>query len=148
MSEISKREVAEILGHLLADTYMLYLKTHNFHWNVTGPQFASLHTLFETQYLELFAAVDEIAERIRALGLPAPGTIKQFVALAIIKETQGVPQANEMVQLLAQDHRLIDETAYKVFAIANKADDQATMELVTARMRVHEKMAWMLTSQL
>ena len=146
--ETKKKLVAEALEALLADTYVLYLKTHNFHWNITGPFFTSLHALFETQYLELFAAVDEIAERIRSLGFVAPGTTKKYNALANLKEVEGIPSATEMVVLLAKDHRLIDKTAYRVFAAAEAANDQATIELVTRRMQVHEKIAWMLESQI
>ncbi|EKD75211.1 MAG: hypothetical protein ACD_44C00201G0010 [uncultured bacterium] len=141
------QKVVTGLEHLLADTYLLYLKTHYFHWNVTGPLFFSLHSLFEVQYQELFLAVDEIAERIRALGSYAPGTTKEFIKLSKIKEAVGVPAAEEMLKLLAEDHRIVTKTSYNVFEVANKADDQATIELVTRRMQVHEKAMWMLNSQ-
>ncbi len=146
--ESKKQKVSEGLGRLLADTYILYLKTHNFHWNITGPLFASLHLLFEKQYLELFAAVDEIAERIRALGFVAPGTNKQFAALASIKETEGVPTADQMVKILYEDHCLVDKTVHVVFKLAEEAHDQGTMDLMVKRMEIHEKTAWMLKSQL
>lgn len=148
MDRAKDEATAKALEKLLADTYVLYLKTHNFHWNVTGPLFASLHTLFEGQYLELFAAVDEIAERIRALGFLVHATSKDYLKVASIKETETIPKAEEMVAILAQDHRLADKTAYQVFDVASKAEDQATLELVTRRMQVHEKTAWMLESQL
>lgn len=148
MDRNKHKDTVMALEKLLADTYILYLKTHNFHWNVTGPFFSSLHTLFEGQYLELFAAVDEIAERIRALGYPVRATTKDYLSLADIKEVNDIPKAEEMVRILAEDHRLADKAAYKVFDVATKADDQATIELVTRRMQVHEKTAWMLESQL
>src|SRR5687768_10202908 len=141
-------EIAKGLGHLLADTYTLYLKTHNFHWNVTGPMFQTLHLMFETQYNELALAVDLVAERIRALGLPAPGTYKQFSELSTIKEDDGVPKAQDMIRLLVQGHETVARTAREVFRAAEGANDQPTCDLLTQRMQVHEKTAWMLRSLL
>ncbi|MFO7177842.1 MAG: Dps family protein [Pseudomonadota bacterium] len=143
-----REEIAKGLSRVLADTYTLYLKTHNFHWNVTGPMFQTLHLMFETQYNELALAVDLIAERIRALGFPAPGTYKQFVRLSAIKEEDGVPKAEEMVRLLVQGHETVARTAREVFRSAEAANDQPTCDLLTQRMQVHEKTAWMLRSLL
>lgn len=151
MSETSAKEreaVVRALERLLADGYTLYLKTHNFHWNVTGPMFATLHTLFETQYQEIWTAVDEIAERIRTLGAPAPGTYRQFAQLASLKEPEGVPEAMAMVRELADDHERVAETARAVVSAAEKAGDEATLDLAVGRLRVHEKDAWMLRSHL
>jgi starvation-inducible DNA-binding protein len=147
--EATKRqEIASGLSRVLADTYTLYLKTHNFHWNVTGPMFQTLHLMFETQYNELALAVDLVAERIRALGLPAPGTYKQFSELSTIKEDDGVPKAQDMIRLLVQGHETVARTAREVFRAAEGANDQPTCDLLTQRMQVHEKTAWMLRSLL
>lgn len=148
IGEKDRAEIAEGLGKLLADTYSLYLKTHNFHWNVTGPMFQSLHVQFETQYDELALAVDEIAERIRALGMPAPATYSEFARLSSIEETVGVPPAGEMVRLLVEGHEAVIRTARSMFPAVEKVADEATADLLTQRMQVHEKTAWMLRSQL
>lgn len=148
MSDAERKQIAEGLSRLLADSYTLYLKTHNFHWNVTGPMFNTLHLMFETQYTELAAAVDEIAERIRALGVPAPGTYKDYSRLSSIKETDGVPSAEEMIALLVQGQEAVTRTAREVFEAAEKASDQPTADLLTQRMQVHEKTAWMLRTLL
>lgn len=137
-------EVAEGLKRLLADSYTLYLQTHNFHWNVTGLQFRELHLMFEEHYTELAVAVDDIAERIRTLGVAAPGTYKEFAKLSAIKEVDGVPGALEMVDLLTQGHEQVVRTAREVLKVAQEADDESTAALVSDRMRVHEKTAWML----
>src|SRR5262249_54939498 len=131
-----------------ADTYSLYLKTHNFHWNVTGPMFQTLHLMFETQYNELWLAVDLLAERIRALGYPAPGTYKQFAELSSIQEEDGIPAAQEMIKLLVQGHETVARTARAAFAAADAANDQPTCDLLTQRLQIHEKTAWMLRSLL
>jgi starvation-inducible DNA-binding protein len=136
--------IADGLSRVLADTYTLYLKTHNFHWNVTGPQFNSLHQMFEVQYIELAAAVDLIAERIRALGAPAPGSYSAFAKLSSIAEAEGVPTADEMVAILAADQLAVARTARSVFPVADDAHDEPTADLLTQRMQVHEKTAWML----
>ncbi len=136
------------MARLLADTYTLYLKTHNFHWNVTGPQFNSLHLMFMQQYTEMALAVDLIAERIRALGEPAPGSYKAFVRLGSIKEEDGVPSADAMVAQLVQGQESVVRTARKVLPAAEQANDQATLDLVTQRLNLHEKNAWMLRSLL
>ena len=143
-----RKEIADGLSRVLADTYTLYLKTHNFHWNVTGPMFQTLHLMFETQYNELALAVDLVAERIRALGFPAPGTYRRFVELSSIKEDDGVPKADEMVQRLVEGHETVARTSRQVFEIAEGASDQPTCDLLTQRMQVHEKTAWMLRSLL
>ncbi len=143
-----RQEIAAGLSRVLADTYTLYLKTHNFHWNVTGPMFQTLHLMFETQYNELALAVDLVAERIRALGHPAPGTYKQFAALSSIKEEDGIPKAQEMIRLLVEGHETVARTARQVFKSAESANDQPTCDLLTQRMQVHEKTAWMLRSLL
>jgi len=143
-----RQEIAGGLSRVLADSYTLYLKTHNFHWNVTGPMFQTLHLMFETHYNELALAVDLIAERIRALGLPAPGTYKQFIELSAIKEVEGVPQAQEMITQLVQGHETVARTAREVFALAEGVSDQPSCDLLTQRMQVHEKTAWMLRSLL
>lgn len=136
------------LSKLLADNYTLYLKTHNFHWNVTGPMFNTLHLMFETQYNELWIANDAIAERIRALGHPAPGTYAEYVKLASIEETPGQPPAEEMVRLLCEGNEAVVRTARKVFPAVDAAHDEPTADLLTQRMQVHEKNAWMLRSLL
>lgn len=148
MKEEDRAKVAEGLSKMLADTYTLYLKTHNFHWNVTGPMFQTLHLLFETQYNELALAVDLIAERIRALGFPAPGTYSEFAKLGSIKETPGVPKAEEMIRLLVEGQEAVVRTARAAFPAAEKAGDEATADLLTQRMQAHEKAAWMLRSHL
>ena len=143
-----RAKIAEGLSRLLADTYTLYLKTHNFHWNVTGPMFNTLHLMFETQYTELAQAVDEIAERIRALGFPAPGTYKDYARLSSIKENDGVPSAEEMIQLLVEGQEAVTRTARSIFPVVDKSSDEPTADLLTQRMQVHEKTAWMLRSLL
>jgi starvation-inducible DNA-binding protein len=147
--DASQREkIGTGLGRVLADTYTLYLKTHNFHWNVTGPMFQTLHLMFETQYNELALAVDAVAERIRALGLPAPGTYKQFVALSSIKEDDGIPKATDMIKRLVEGHEAVARTAREVFPLSEEANDQPTCDLLTQRLQIHEKTAWMLRSLL
>lgn len=146
IDEAHRRSVAEGLSRLLADSYTLYLKTHSFHWNVTGPQFTSLHLLFEQEYTELALAVDEIAERIRALGLPSPGSYSQFVKLATVREETGVPAAADMVRQLASDHETVARSAREALRTAQKAGDEASADLLIGRMGVHEKAAWMLRS--
>lgn len=138
--------IAEGLKHLLADSYTLYLQTHNFHWNVTGPRFRDLHLMFEEHYTELATAVDEIAERIRTLGVVAPGTYKSFAELSAIKEVEGIPAAEEMVDILTQGHEQIVKTCRKALKLAQDGDDESTAALVSDRMRIHEKTAWMLRS--
>ncbi len=144
----TRNDIASGLSKVLADTYTLYLKSHNFHWNVTGRMFQTLHLMFEQHYNELALAVDEIAERIRALGFPAPGTYRQFAALSSIEEDDGVPTALEMVRLLVAGHETVARTAREVFKVAEAANDQPTCDLLTQRMQVHEKTAWMLRSLL
>jgi starvation-inducible DNA-binding protein len=143
-----RKMIAEGLAKLLADSYTLYLKTHNFHWNVTGPMFNTLHLMFEQQYTELAQAVDLIAERIRALGHPAPGSYVQFARLSSVKEETGVPHAEEMIRQLVEGQETVARTARQAFPIAEDAGDQATLDLLTQRMQVHEKNAWMLRSLL
>lgn len=144
--ESDRRKISQGLSHLLADTYTLYLKTHNFHWNVTGPMFQTLHLMFEQHYNELWTAVDLIAERIRSLGSLAPGTYSEFLELSSIKETKGVLQAMAMIRALIEGHQAVIRTARSIFAVAEKVQDQVTMDLLTQRMQVHEKTAWMLRS--
>lgn len=148
ISEKARGEIAEGLCRLLADTYTLYLKTHNFHWNVTGPMFQTLHIMFEQQYTELATAVDVIAERIRALGYPAPGTYTGFTNLTSIEETSGIPKAEAMIRLLVEANEAVVRTARAVFPIAEAANDESTADLLTERMSLHEKTAWMLRSLL
>jgi starvation-inducible DNA-binding protein len=148
ITEQDRAAIADGLSHLLADTYTLYLKTHNFHWNVTGPMFNTLHLMFETQYTELALAVDSIAERIRALGFPAPGTYVAYARLSSIKEEEGVPSAEEMIRLLVQGQEAVVRTARKLFALLDKTHDEPTADLLTQRMQIHEKTAWMLRSLL
>jgi starvation-inducible DNA-binding protein len=136
------------LSALLADTYTLYLMTHNFHWNVTGPHFHSLHAMFMTQYTELWNALDEIAERIRALGYPAPGTFREFAKLSSIEEPESGLAAMDMVRALVSGHEAVARTARKVFPAVEAAQDQPTADLLTRRLEVHEKTAWMLRSVL
>jgi len=143
-----RKDVADGLSKVLADSYTLYLKSHNFHWNVTGPMFQTLHLMFEQHYNELALAVDEIAERIRALGFPAPGTYRQFAALSTIKEDDGIPAAMDMVRLLVDGHETVARTAREVFKTAEAANDQPSCDLLTQRLQVHEKTAWMLRSLL
>ncbi|MDT8398060.1 MAG: Dps family protein [Pseudomonadales bacterium] len=144
IKEDDRIKIAKGLKHLLADSYTLYLQTHNFHWNVTGPQFRELHLMFEEHYTELALAVDEIAERIRALDVVAPGTYKEFAKLSSIKEVEGVPSGNEMVDLLTQGHEKVVKACRHVLKLAQAADDESTASLASDRMRVHEKTAWML----
>jgi len=148
ISDELRQEIGEGLSRLLADTYTLYLKTHNFHWNVTGPLFNTLHLMFETQYTELALAVDLIAERIRALGLPAPGSYAQFAQLTSIREETGVPAAEDMIRQLVRDQEAVVRTARSIFPAVEKASDEPTADLLTQRMQVHEKTAWMLRSLL
>ena len=148
ISEADRKKIAEGLSALLADSYTLYLMTHNFHWNVTGPQFNSLHNMFMAQYTEQWNALDIIAERIRALGFPAPGTYKEFVKLASIKEVDGVPKANDMVRHLVAAQEATARTARKLFPVVDEANDQPTADVLTQRIDVHEKTAWMLRSLL
>jgi starvation-inducible DNA-binding protein len=148
---ISKKDRAEIaagLGRLLADTYSLYLKTHNFHWNVTGPMFQTLHLMFETQYNELWLATDLVAERIRSLGHFAPATYSEFGKLTSIKEAPGVPKARDMIKQLVDGHEVVTRTARALFPLVEKASDEATADLLTQRIQLHEKTAWMLRSLL
>jgi starvation-inducible DNA-binding protein len=141
-------EVVEALSRLLADSYTVYLKTHNYHWNVTGPMFTTLHTLFETEYTELALAVDEIAERIRALGARAPGSYSEFAKLAAVKEATGTPSATQMIEDLVADQATVVEGARRAVQAAEAAGDQASADLGTRRIDVHEKNAWMLRSHL
>lgn len=143
-----RKPVTEALGCLLADSYTLYLKTHNYHWNVTGPMFNTLHTLFEQQYTELALAVDEIAERIRALGAPAPGSYAAFRRLTSIEEEEGSPAAMEMIETLAADQGKVVESAQRALEAAQKSGDEASTDLAVTRISVHEKAAWMLRSHL
>ena len=143
-----RKDIAQGLSRLLADSYTLYLKTHNFHWNVTGPMFNTLHLMFEQQYNELALAVDLIAERIRALGFPAPGTYREFAALTSIPEPEGVPSATEMIRQLVQGQEAVVRTARSVMPLVDKAGDEPSADLLTQRMQVHEKTAWMLRSLL
>jgi starvation-inducible DNA-binding protein len=139
-----RNEIAEGLKKLLADTYTLYLQTHNFHWNVTGVRFRELHLMFEEQYMELAIAVDDIAERIRTLDVAAPGTYKEFSKLSSIHEVDGVPHATEMMEVLLVGHEKIIQTARDVLKVAHQSDDESTVSLVSDRMRIHEKTSWML----
>lgn len=146
--EGDRKAIADGLSRLLADSYTLYLKTHNFHWNVTGPMFQTLHTMFEQEYTELATAVDEIAERIRSLGHPAPGSYKAYAALSSIEEADGVPEATAMVRQLVDGHEAAAKTARSIFPTAESGNDEVTADLLTQRMTVHEKTAWMLRSLL
>jgi starvation-inducible DNA-binding protein len=149
ISEKDRAAIAQGLSRLLADTYTLYLTTHNFHWNVTGQQFNSLHAMFMTQYTELWNAVDPIAERIRALGHPAPGSYAQFAALSSLPDVPGQPpRAHDMVRILVEGHEAVARTARDVFPAADEASDQPTADLLTQRLDIHEKTAWMLRSVL
>jgi starvation-inducible DNA-binding protein len=140
--------IAQGLSRVLADTYLLYLKTHNFHWNVEGPMFQTLHMMFMEQYTEAWNAIDLVAERIRALGHYAPGTYKEYLKLGSIKETEGVPKAEQMVKLLIEAQEAVVRTARGVLPLAERANDQPTLDVLTQRMDVHEKNAWMLRSLL
>ena len=148
INQSDREDIAEGLSRLLADTYTLYLKTHNFHWNVTGPMFQTLHLMFETQYTELALAVDAIAERIRSIGFPAPGTYKKYVELISIKEDEGIPKAEDMIRLLVEGQEAVVRTARSLFPVVEKANDEATADLLTQRIQLHEKTAWMLRSLL
>jgi len=143
-----REKIVAGLAKVLADTYSLYLKTHNFHWNVEGPMFNTLHLMFMEQYTELWNALDAVAERIRSLGYPAPGTNSQFARLTSIEETEGVPDALEMVRLLVAGHEAVARTARATFPAAEKGGDESTADLLTQRLQVHEKTAWMLRSLL
>jgi len=146
--EKSRKDIAKGLSRVLADTYTLYTKTHNYHWNVTGPMFQTLHVMFETQYTELALAVDLVAERIRALGEYAPGSYSAFRELASVKEATGVPKATEMIKDLVESHETVARTARNVFEAAEQGNDEASLDLLTQRIQLHEKTAWMLRSLL
>jgi starvation-inducible DNA-binding protein len=144
IKQADRLKIAEGLKHLLADSYTLYLQTHNFHWNVEGPQFRDLHLMFEEHYTELAIAVDDVAERIRTLDVPAPGTYKELARLSSIKEVEGVPDGKTMVDLLKQGHEQVVKTCREVLKLAQAAGDESTSALASDRMRIHEKTAWML----
>lgn len=148
IDEKHREEIAAGLSRLLADTYTLYLKTHNYHWNVTGPMFQTLHLMFEGQYTALAIAVDDIAERIRALGVKAPGTYTEFVKLSSIKETLGDLSAQQMISELVMGQEAVVKTARSLFPIVDECHDETTADLLTQRMQIHEKNAWMLRSLL
>jgi starvation-inducible DNA-binding protein len=148
ISDKNRKTIVEGLSRLLADTYTLYLKTHNFHWNVTGPMFQTLHLMFEGQYQELALASDTIAERIRALGHYAPGSYREFSKLSAIPEAEGVPEAKEMIKQLVEANETVIRTARSLFPEAAEAADESTADLLTQRMQIHEKTAWMLRSML
>jgi starvation-inducible DNA-binding protein len=148
ISAKDRAAIAQGLSRLLADTYVLYLKTHNFHWNVEGPMFQTLHQMFMEQYTEAWNAIDLVAERIRSLGHYAPGTYKEYLGLARVKETPGVPKAEQMVRLLIEGQEAVVRTAREILPLAERADDQPTLDLLTQRMQIHEKNAWMLRSLL
>lgn len=148
MKEQDRQAVAEGLKKMLADTYTLYLKTHNYHWNVTGPMFQTLHLMFEEQYNELWTAIDEVAERIRALGEISPGSYREFSQLSSIKEDDKLPDATGMIKSLVEGQEAVIRTAREIFPLAENANDQVTLDLLTQRMQVHEKSAWMLRSLL
>lgn len=149
IAEQDRKEIADGLSRLLADSYTLYVKTHNFHWNVTGPMFQTLHTMFEQQYTELAEAVDLVAERIRALGFFAPGSFSEFTRLATVKEaSQGHITANDMIRQLVEGHETVVRTCRQVFPVVERASDEPTADLLTVRMQAHEKTAWMLRSLL
>ncbi len=148
ISEVDRKEIADGLARLLADSYTLYLKTHNYHWNVTGPMFQTLHLMFETQYNELALAVDLIAERIRALGFPAPASYREFGKLTSIQEDEDAPDATEMIRRLVAGQETVTRTARSIFPVVDKANDEPTADLLTQRMQLHEKNAWMLRSLL
>ena len=146
--EDDRKAIADGLARVLADSYTLYLKTHNFHWNVTGPMFQTLHLMFEQHYTELAMAVDEIAERIRSLGHPAPGSYSAYARLASIKEAEGVPAAEDMIRGLVKGHETVARTIRGVFPAAEKGGDEVTADLLTQRLQIHEKTAWRLRSLL
>ncbi|MDP5330020.1 MAG: DNA starvation/stationary phase protection protein [Litorivicinaceae bacterium] len=148
ISEADRQTIVDGLSRLLADSYTLYLQTHNFHWNVTGPMFNTLHTMFMTQYTEQWGALDLIAERIRVLGFPAPGTYAEYARLSSVKEVTGVPKAMEMVRILVDAQEATARTARSLFPVVEAANDQPTADLITQRLDVHEKTAWMLRSLL
>ncbi len=148
ISAVDRKAISTGLSQLLADSYTVYLQTHNFHWNVTGPMFQTLHVLFMQQYTELWNALDLIAERVRSLGFPAPGTYRQFTKLASVQEVEGVPSATDMIRILVAGQEAVARTARRVFLAAERANDQPTCDLLTQRMQVHEKNAWMLRSLL
>ncbi len=148
IKETDRAKIAEGLSRVLADTYTLYLKTHNFHWNVTGPMFQTLHLMFMDLYTEQWNAVDLVAERIRALGFPAPGSYRDFAALTSIRENECVPPAKEMIRQLVDGQETVVRTARELLPLVEKVDDQPTVDLLTQRMQVHEKNAWMLRSLL
>lgn len=148
INEADRKAIADGLGRFLADSYTLYLMTHNFHWNVKGPMFNTLHLMFETQYNELAIAVDDIAERIRALGFPAPGTYAEFIKLSSIKEVTGQPAAEQMIRHLVEGQEAVVRTARSIFPVVEKVSDEPTADLLTQRMQLHEKTAWMLRSLL
>lgn len=148
IADKDRKEIAKGLSHFLADTYTLYLKTHNFHWNVEGPMFQTLHLMFMDQYTEMWTAVDTVAERIRSLGEYSPGSYVEFSELSTVKETKGVPSAKGMIEQLIEGHEQVIKTARKLFPVADEFNDQTTMDLLTQRMQVHEKTAWMLRSLL
>jgi len=148
IEEQDRKAIADGLSRLLADTYSLYLKTHNFHWNVTGPMFNTLHLMFEAQYNELALAVDLVAERIRSLGFPAPGSYSEYARLSSIPEAVGVPKADEMIRQLVQGQESVARTAREIFPLVDKVNDEPTADLLTQRLQVHEKTAWMLRSLL
>ena len=148
IDEADRHAITDGLSKLLADSYTLYLKTHNYHWNVTGPMFQTLHLMFETQYNELALAVDQIAERIRALGAPAPASYREFAALSAVKEDDDRPNANEMIRRLVRGQETVARTARAVFPAVERAHDEPTADLLTQRMQVHQKTAWMLRSLL
>lgn len=148
IDEADRKSITEGLSRLLADSYTLYLKTHNYHWNVTGPMFQTLHLMFETQYNELALAVDVIAERIRSLGAPAPATYREFIELSSVLEDDDTPDATEMIRRLIIGQETVARTARSVFPIVEKAHDQPTADVLTQRLQVHEKTAWMLRSLL
>jgi starvation-inducible DNA-binding protein len=148
ISEEDRKSIVDGLSRLLSDTYVLYLKTHNFHWNVTGPMFRTLHLMFEEQYNELALAVDSIAERIRALGFPVPGAYSIYARLSSIKEEPGVPSAEGMIKQLVEGQEAVTRTARGIFPLLDKVSDEPTADLLTQRMQVHEKTAWMLRALL
>ncbi len=148
MSDKARKNIAAGVSKLLADSYMLYIKTHNYHWNVEGPMFNTLHIMFMEQYTELWNALDDIAERIRALGEYAPGTYREFSAITSIVESEKVPKAEKMIEDLLKGHEIVTQTARGLYLFAEEGNDEVTMDLLTQRMQVHEKTAWMLRSLL
>lgn len=148
INQQQRQEIAQGLSRLLADSFTLYLKTHNFHWNVKGPMFNTLHVMFMDQYTELWNALDAIAERIRSLGFPAPGTVAEFAQLTCIQESQGVPKAEDMIRQLVAGQEAVVKTARSIFPAVEAASDEPSADLLTQRMQIHEKNAWMLRSLL